>query len=103
ANYNKYSLAKLNTLTPSINWSDFFSKTGVKNIDTFIVGQPGFFTQLESLMKTTPIEDWKAYLNYRLLIDNAPYLNSVFVDEQFRFWEKTISGKQKNFQDGNAF
>jgi putative endopeptidase len=93
ANYNKYSLAKLNTLTPSINWSDFFSKTGVKNIDTFIVGQPEFFTQLESLMKTTPIEDWKAYLNYRLLIDNAPYLNSVFVDEQFRFFGKTISGK----------
>lgn len=93
ANYNKYSLNKLNALTPSINWADFFAKTGVKNIDTFIVGQPEFFEQLEKLLKTTPIEDWKAYLNYHLLIDNAPYLNNEFVDEQFRFFGTTIGGK----------
>lgn len=93
ANYNKYGIADLNKLTPSISWSNFFKNTRVANIDTFIVGQPEFFSQLENLLKSVSIEDWKAYLNYHLLIANASYLNSAFDNEQFRFSGTVISGK----------
>ncbi|MES2394935.1 MAG: M13 family metallopeptidase N-terminal domain-containing protein, partial [Bacteroidota bacterium] len=50
-NYNKMSISEVNKLTPSIQWPEIMAGLGLKNVDTIIVGQPEFFTALETNLK----------------------------------------------------
>src|SRR6478672_948325 len=55
ANYNKMALSDLPKMSPNIDWSLFLNNTGVKSLDSVIVGQPEFFKALSSILKTTPM------------------------------------------------
>ncbi len=92
-NYNKMTVAQLQKLTPSFNWATYFAATG-KKIETVIVGQPEFFTNLEKQLRTVPLPTWKAYLKSRLFENFAFYLNSDAANAYFNFYGKAISGKK---------
>ena len=94
ANYNKMSIADLNKLTPKINWNNVFSSLNIKT-DSVIVGQPEFFTQLNKLLTTTPLSQWKNYLRFHLLSNYADYLNKKVSNEDFRFYGKIIRGRKE--------
>ena len=94
ANYNKMSIADLNKLTPKINWNNVFSSLNIKT-DSVIVGQPEFFTQLNKLLTTTPLSQWKNYLRFHLLSNYADYLNKKVSNEDFRFYGKVIRGRKE--------
>jgi len=93
--YNKYSVKKLDELTPSFPWSAFFQKSGVTDLQEVIVRQPSYFTQLNQVFKNFSLDDWKFYLTYKLLDDTAPYLNKPFVDLHFNFHQKALSGTEQ--------
>ena len=63
-NYNKMSIAKLNAITPVINWNAAFANFGLSKVDSVIVGQPEFFKGLDAMLKSYPIADWKTYLKW---------------------------------------
>ena len=60
-NYNKMSVAQLNKLTPSIKWEETLKQLGLNSVDSIVVGQPEFYTALETNIKTTSVDDWKSY------------------------------------------
>jgi putative endopeptidase len=91
-NYNKMTLAQLDKLTPGLNWKTWFGQMGATNVDTVIVGQPEFYQTVGQLLKTKPVEDWKAYLTWNITREFAPTLSQPFVDERFRFYGTTLRG-----------
>ncbi len=94
-NYNKLTLAGLSKLTPLINWNNLFFKSGFKNIDTVIVGQPEYFRALNKSLTAYDLATWKAYLRKNLLESFSSYLSKPFEDENFRFWGTVLSGKKE--------
>ena len=94
-NYNKMTIAELNKLTPSINWTDLLAKMKVKNINTVIVGQPEFLKQMEASLKSVSIKDWKNYLRWNYISGAAPYLNKTIDTENFRFYGTVLTGKKE--------
>lgn len=90
-NYNKMAVSDLGKLNSSFNWGSYLKQSGVKNIDSVIVGQPEFFSSLDQLLKTTPLDELKAYLKYNLLQDFSEALPNVFGEEAFAF-KKLFSG-----------
>lgn len=94
-NYNKMSVAKLNQLTPGINWTDLFQKLKINKADTVIVGQPEYYQALNKALKTFPVSDWKAYLRWHLVSATSAYLNKDFDKERFRFYGTVIAGKKE--------
>ncbi len=92
ANYNKMAIDELNKITPALEWNILFESMGVKNIDSVIVGQPGFFTQLNSAINKFSIGDWKAYLKWHLISTFADKLSSKFDNEKFHFRGEIMSG-----------
>lgn len=94
-NYNKMSISDMGKLTPSINWKEMLLKIGVKNPDTIIVGQPEFLKEVESIIKTTGPEEWKAYLRWHLIENSAEYLGKAFEQEDFRFNGTIMSGSKE--------
>ena len=94
ANYNKMSVADLNKLTPNINWNNIFEQLNIKT-DSVIVGQPEFFTQLNKIVKTIPLSNWKNYLRYHVISAYADYLYKKVDKEDFRFYSKVLRGKKE--------
>lgn len=90
-NYNKMSVSKLQTLIPNLPWSNYLSVSGIKTLDSTIVGQPEFFTSLNTELKTTPLPVWKAYVKYNYVSDFSAYLDSTTYGNAFNYI-KTISG-----------
>jgi putative endopeptidase len=93
-NYNKMSVAKLNKLTPNINWNIVFADMGIAKADTVIVGQPEFYVGVNKYLTTFTIADWKAYMRWKVLSSYAPYLNKDFDEENFRFTGTVLSGRK---------
>jgi len=94
-NYNKMSMAQLQKIAHNINWKTYFTNIGLKNPGEINVGQPRFFTGMSKIIQETPVSTWKAYLEWNLLDDAAPYLSKNFVQENFNFYGKTMSGQKK--------
>lgn len=94
-NYNKMTQAELQKLTPDWDWKKFFDGIGVKEPGDINVGQPDFFKAANDVFKNTSIEDWKTYLRWHLIHGTAPFLSKEFVDENFNFFSKTLTGTQQ--------
>src|SRR3989440_598031 len=94
-NYNKMGVQQLQDLTPDWNWSDYFKKIDLVEPGDINVRQPEFFKAAANSFKSTPIDDWKAYLRWNLINATAPYLSKDFVDEEFDFNERTLRGTQQ--------
>ncbi len=94
-NYNKMSLSNLQKLSSNLNWKAYFTNIGLAKPGDIDVGQPRFFSGISKIMQETPVNVWKAYLEWNLLDDAAPYLSKKFVRENFNFYGKTMSGQQK--------
>jgi putative endopeptidase len=91
-NYNKMTLAQLDKLTPGVSWQSWFSQLGATKVDTVIVGQPEFYQTVGQLLKTKPVDDWKAYLSWQVAREFAPTLSQPFVEENFHFYGTTLRG-----------
>lgn len=91
-NYNKITASALAKLTPTFNWELFFQETGLNAVDTVVVGQPEFFTNLNTYLKKYSINDWKIYLKWNLINTYASYLSADFDNQNFNFYEATLSG-----------
>ena len=94
-NYNKMTVAKLGELTPEINWPTVFDDLELKGVDTVIVAQPEYYVAVNTALKTYSIDDWKAYMRWKLISSNAAYLNKAVEDENFRFTGTVISGRKE--------
>ncbi len=95
ANYHKMTVEELNKLTPNLNWGTLLTDMGVKKMDYVIVGQPAFFTEVNTLLTTVPVADWKTYLKWQTLTSFAGQLSSNFVNENFRFYGTTLTGAKE--------
>jgi putative endopeptidase len=93
SNYNKMSIADLDKKEPNIGWTAFFDSLGIK-ADSADVGQPAYYAKLNDLLKSTPIETWRAYYQFHIADDAAPYLSSNFVNARFQY-TKVLSGQQQ--------
>lgn len=95
ANYNKMAIADLGKMSSSVDWVSYLSNTGVKAVDSVIVGQPEFFKALDNLLKTVPVADWKSYVRFNLLTDFSAALPDQYGVAAFEFNQLFTGAKQR--------
>lgn len=93
--YNKMTLAELKSSYNNIPWSTYFKAVGVNDVQEVIVGQPGFFEVASAQVNTLSLDEWKVYLKWRLIDTYASELSSDFVNQNFDFYGKTLSGTKE--------
>jgi putative endopeptidase len=99
AQYNEYSLADLEKLTPSIDWKLYFTTLGTTVPDTVIVGQPAFFTNLNKVIGTEYSESLRNYLDWQVIEGSSGFLTTAMEREHFIFYGKTIRGQKQMKED----
>ncbi len=91
--YHKMDLNGIQKISPEIDWSSHFKNIGLENPGEFIVGQPEFVAELGKMLTEVPVENWKIYLKWQVMNSLNSYLASAFVDQNFEFFGKTLSGQ----------
>jgi putative endopeptidase len=94
--YNPYPASRLATLTPAIDWPRYLDAVGFGALDTVLVSQPGYVTELGRLLRTAPLAQWRAYLKWQVLDARAPLLGKAFVDRHFAFHGRRLNGIEEN-------
>ncbi len=93
--YHKLSIAALSKRALAIHWKQYLDILGAKNIRECIVAQPEFFSEVSKMITSLPLEDWKTYLEWQLVNGSAGLLSSAFVNENFNFYGRTLTGAKK--------
>ena len=94
-NYNLLPLAKIKTLTPDWNWENYLHSIGAPLVQQINIRQPDFFKAMNSELDAVPLADWKVYLRWHLLHAAAPGLPDKFVNENFDFYDRKLSGTKE--------
>lgn len=92
--YNKLTEAQIKALMPAFDWDQYLSIGEIPAIilETLIVQQPSFFQGLNSILEQFDVDSWKAWLKWQIISGAAPYLSDDFVQENFDFYGKALSG-----------
>ncbi|HEX9981474.1 MAG TPA: M13 family metallopeptidase [Flavobacterium sp.] len=91
--YNKYAIKDLNKLAADFNWNTMLESAGIKNQDSLVVTQVEYTKGLNNIIKNTPIDTWKDYLKWGLVNDASNALTTALDQQDFEFYQKTLSGK----------
>ena len=92
--YHPMRLADVEKISPVFSWKQYTSSLKHSEIDQVNLGMPSFIADLQTLIKSSSIDDLKVYLRWHLLNDYASYLSKPFVDEHFKM-TKALTGAQK--------
>jgi len=92
---HKMAVAELGKQAPGIDFPRYFKQVGSAKFDSLNVANPEFFQKLSGLLDSEPVEDWKTYLRWRVIKGAAPLLSKPFVDENFAFQGKYLSGQME--------
>ena len=95
ANYNKMTIQEFTKQNSGLKVSQLLKGMGAETAKDVIVGQPAFFKDLNSMLSSIPVSDWKTYTQWHLLRAMAPYLSQDFVQENFNFYGKELSGAKE--------
>jgi putative endopeptidase len=90
--YHKLTVAQLKALCPFIDWTAYFESVGAPNIGSLNVDVPDFFRALNAAVAATSLDDLKAYLKWHVVHAEAADLARPFVDENFAFYGKALTG-----------
>jgi len=91
--YHFVTVAEANKVTPHFDWNDFFKAQGVTIDKGFSLSQPKFFAEMDKLLASAPLAEWKAYLTAHTISGAADVLSEPFVDARFDFYDKTLRGQ----------
>ena len=93
--FHKMTRAQLQALTPAFQWTVYFKTSNVPDTSTINVTEPAFYKELQTLLQSRSLADWKTYLRWHLVHAKAPYLSSSFVAANFDFYNKYLQGLEE--------
>jgi predicted metalloendopeptidase len=90
--YNKFAMDQLKGVAGNIPWNDLLAAAGWPEIKEVNVMTPSFFEKLDAIVMETSVDDWKTYLEYRVLDEFAPFLPKEYDLAHFELYKKELEG-----------
>ena len=95
ANYHKMSYNQLVTDFPGIDWGNVFLLSGFPSFDMVDVGQPEPIHEVEKILAETPLDDLKAYAEFKVIYGASTQLSDDFRAEAFKL-SSVMNGIQQD-------
>lgn len=94
-NYNKLAYEDFKQIESPLDWDVYFESMGLAGLKELDAKQINFYKDMSEALRNTTVDEQKYYLAFNLLSAAAPYLSDDFVDADFEFYGKVMSGKQE--------
>jgi len=92
---HKMTVAEIAGQASNFDLLRYFAGNGSPKFSSLNVGNPDFFKQVNEQIGSVPLDDWKVYLRWKTIDEYAPALTKAFVDEDFLFNGRYMSGQQE--------
>jgi predicted metalloendopeptidase len=93
--YHTMAVSQLRELTPHLSWEGYFKEVNAPAVGAVNIEQPEFFKAVDAAFSSISLDDWKTYLRWHLIHSVASSLSSKFVDENFNFYGRTLTGAKE--------
>lgn len=93
--YHKLTTQEWQELTPSLSWPKYLAGVGAPSFASLNVATPDFFKALNAELKTVSLDDLKTYMRWQFVHSQVQQLPKPFVDENFNFFGKTLTGAKE--------
>jgi len=95
--FNRFTVEEAAALTPNINWQNYFTTMNIMDgMKSFNIAQPKYFEEVNRVLADTDVETLKAYFAWHEITSAASYLSDDFVNANFDFYGKLMSGREQN-------
>jgi putative endopeptidase len=91
---HKMTLAEIEATAPNFHLDRYIAVSGAPAFKELNVANPDYFKQVNPIIASTPLADWKAYMTWQILNSAATWLSDDFVQEDFKF-QQAITGQQE--------
>ena len=90
--YNPVTVEDAEKATPGIDWSTWLTQMTLPGSGQLVLTQKDYFQEVGKALDDVPLATWRDYLTLRTIDAFSPYLSKAFVDENFDFYQRTLSG-----------
>ena len=77
---------------PGFDWDGYFEAGGVAGLEDLNVSFPDALTRMVALIDEIELDDWKSYLTFQLISNNAGILSQEIDAEDFSFFGTVVNG-----------
>lgn len=90
--YNKMSVTSFDAMLSNLNIANVLGAMDLGQADELVVGPVSFYKELDKLLPTVSIEDWKTYLTWHVFSSFSAHINDDFEQKSFEFFSKEMQG-----------
>jgi putative endopeptidase len=90
--YNPMTVEALQKYAPSVDWRAYLDASGLSTVQALVVTENTAVQKIAQIFADTPLETLKAWETFHFVDGASPYLSKRFVDSQFEFAGKALSG-----------
>jgi putative endopeptidase len=90
--YNKLDLSGLQNLAPQLPWQQFLNGMGYPSATQLNVQIPSYFSSMSAFIASVNPSSYQTYVRWCAINALSPYLTSEFVERDFDFYGKVLSG-----------
>ena len=91
--YNPVELGEMAATAPGFPWKTFFDAAGVGSAERVVVRQKTAVPKMATIFADTDLGTLKAWQAFHTVDEAAPLLSKAFVDAEFEFRSKFLSGQ----------
>jgi len=94
ATYNLRTWAEVKEATSAVDLDSWVNGIGLPEgtLDEVVVYQPSAIEGIAALVTPDRLDDWKNWLAWQVIRSNAAYLSNDFVEANFDFYGRTLTG-----------
>ena len=92
--YHKMTYAELKSTIPNINWDEYYTILGINGIEVLNLAHPEAIKEVAAIINECPLDDLKAYLEWRIIRSTSNELTDELEAETFAFYGTVLSGKK---------
>ena len=97
ATFNRYTVEEAIAAYPNIDWKGYFTTMNIMDgMKSFNIAQPKYFEEVNKVLVDTDVETLKAYFAWHIISGAASFLSDDFVNANFDFYGKLMSGREEN-------
>jgi putative endopeptidase len=93
--HHKMTLAEFEALAPNFNFKAYLVDRHTPEFSSMNVAVPDYFKALNATLESASLDDIKSYLIWHEVSDYSPLLSKAFVDQNFDFYGKYLTGAKE--------
>ena len=95
ATFHKMTVEQADATAKGVDFKGYFAAMGLPKLTSFNLAQPEYLTEVGKVLDAENMESLKAYLAWNVINEAAGYLSDDFVNANFDFYGRVLSGKEQ--------